>query len=71
MYLFGENREVSFVFDIDNGGMFPSTAGVYKTVEGKYRAFVQDGWGAGVAGKHFDTAQEARRDIERLTEKYL
>lgn len=71
MYLFGENREVPLVETIDTGGMFDSKVGVYKTPEGKYRAFLQDGWGAGVAGKTKNSLAEATKDIERLTRKYL
>lgn len=71
MYLFGQKRQVFHIRKIDTGGMFESTAGVYMTEDGKFRAFLQDGWGAGVAGKTFESPSDARKDIERLAEKYL
>lgn len=60
--------KVVFREEWDTGGMFNAVRGVTEW-EGKFHAFVTDGWNGGYRGPAKETEQAARDDIERLYRK--
>jgi len=59
---------VHYSQDVDHGGMFKGKEGVFEC-EGKFYAFVKDGWGAGGYSKPHPDQQTAMADIVRLRKK--
>lgn len=66
----GAARDVVWSEARDAGGMFSSEVGVWRDPDGRYRAYVKDGWGGGVRSKPFPDEQAARGDIDRLWEHF-
>lgn len=64
----GAERDVVWSEERDNGGMFPSTVGVWRE-DGRFVAFVQDGWGGGVHSRQHPDEAAAKADIDRLWER--
>jgi transcriptional regulator with XRE-family HTH domain len=52
-YIAGAARDVVWSEERDAGDMFKSEVGVRRDPDGRFRAYVKDGWGGGVRSKPF------------------
>lgn len=68
--IFDKQGTVHYSKNLDYGGMFKGTEGVFES-EGKFYAFVKDGWGAGGYSKGHPDQQTAIADIVRLRKRYF
>lgn len=69
-YIAGASREVVWREQRDAGDMFKSEVGVWRDPDGRFRAYVKDGWGGGIQSRPHPDEQAARADISRLWEKF-
>jgi len=61
--VWSESREVY-------GEMFKSEVGVWRDPDGRFRAYVKDGWGGGMRSKPHPDEATARTDVTRLWEEF-
>ena len=66
----GESRDVVFSEKRAAGGMFKSEVGVWRDPDGRFVAYVTDGWCGGIQSKPHPDEQTARSDIDRLWGKF-
>lgn len=69
-YIAGASREVTWSEKRDAGDMFTSEVGVWRDPDGRFRAYVKDGWGGGVQSRPHPDEETARSDIGRLWDKF-
>lgn len=69
-HIAGAARDVVWHELRDAGDMFKSEVGVWRDPDGRFRAYVKDGWGGGVNSKPRPDEQMARRDIARLWDNF-
>jgi hypothetical protein len=69
-YIAGASRDVIWSEERDAGDMFTSEVGVWRDPDGRFRAFVKDGWGGGMRSKPHPDETTARADVPRLWEQF-
>lgn len=67
-YIAGAARDVVWSEGRDAGDMFKPEVGVWRDPDGRFRAYVKDGWGGGIQSKPHPDETTARADIGRLWE---
>lgn len=66
----GAPREVVWSEERDAGDMFKSEVGVWRDPDGRFRAYVKDGWAGGMRSKPHPDEDTARTDVTRLREVF-
>lgn len=69
-HIAGAARDVVWSEQRDAGDMFKSEVGVWRDPDGRFRAYVKDGWGGGMQSRPHPDQETARRDIDRLWEHF-